>query len=330
MSFHISDIFLIIAIFQLCFLSFLLFFEKRGNRISHRLLAAFFFLLSLNLTDGFLLFNNGYKFHPSYGLWTNNFPLLYGPLLYLYTQSILYNEFRLSVRKWIHFLPFILFTLFFETFYLSYSVDDQTNILNKSIAGKVHPVVYWITPLIACHFLIYIIFCLRMLQRYEKSASEKYSDPKQVNLSWLSSTILFFLFFMAFLSLNSFIRMTVLSGYYNVLLNFIILAIFIFVNHVLFKAFKTPEIFSLITEKEVKEFSSINQPVKYKSSVLTEEEKQRILQLLLVHMDNKKPFLEPELSLDQLASPLSLKSKFLSQAINELLKKNFFSFGFSR
>jgi AraC-like DNA-binding protein len=43
-------------------------------------------------------------------------------------------------------------------------------------------------------------------------------------------------------------------------------------------------------------------------------------------MQNEKPYLEPELTLDQLASRLSLKPRVLSQAINVILGQNFYDF----
>jgi AraC-like DNA-binding protein len=43
-------------------------------------------------------------------------------------------------------------------------------------------------------------------------------------------------------------------------------------------------------------------------------------------MQNDKPYLEPELTLEQLASKLSLKPRVLSQAINEILGQNFYDF----
>jgi YesN/AraC family two-component response regulator len=43
-------------------------------------------------------------------------------------------------------------------------------------------------------------------------------------------------------------------------------------------------------------------------------------------MESSKPYLEPELTLDQLASRLSLKPRILSQTINEILGQNFFDF----
>ena len=51
-----------------------------------------------------------------------------------------------------------------------------------------------------------------------------------------------------------------------------------------------------------------------------------ILEDLKKHMDHKKPYLEPELNLEQLATQISIRPKVLSQVINESLQQNFFDF----
>jgi len=56
------------------------------------------------------------------------------------------------------------------------------------------------------------------------------------------------------------------------------------------------------------------------------DEKEKIVQTLLQHMQRGKPYLDPELTLDQLALQLSLKPRILSQAINEIRQQNFFDF----
>jgi YesN/AraC family two-component response regulator len=43
-------------------------------------------------------------------------------------------------------------------------------------------------------------------------------------------------------------------------------------------------------------------------------------------MRTRRPWLEPELSLDQLSAQLSVKPRMLSQLINETLNQNFFDF----
>jgi AraC-like DNA-binding protein len=47
---------------------------------------------------------------------------------------------------------------------------------------------------------------------------------------------------------------------------------------------------------------------------------------LISFMENEKPFLEPELSIQQLADKVRIPRHYLSFLINEELHKNFFSF----
>ena len=55
-------------------------------------------------------------------------------------------------------------------------------------------------------------------------------------------------------------------------------------------------------------------------------EKGETAKLVLNYMQAHKPYLEPELSLEQLASRLMLKPRLLSQAINEILGQSFYDF----
>jgi AraC-like DNA-binding protein len=51
-----------------------------------------------------------------------------------------------------------------------------------------------------------------------------------------------------------------------------------------------------------------------------------VLRKLQAHMETQQPWLDPDLTLEQLASQLRLRPKLLSQAINEGLGRNFFEF----
>src|ERR1700704_5103655 len=119
MNYSLSDIFFILAIFQLLFISFFLFTYEKGRRISNGLLGCFFLSICLNLIDVFLLMKRIYFANPSLAGWGNCLPLLFGPFLFLYTQSILQKDFVLKGKKWLHFLPFLLFFLGTEGYWLS-------------------------------------------------------------------------------------------------------------------------------------------------------------------------------------------------------------------
>jgi AraC-like DNA-binding protein len=105
----------------------------------------------------------------------------------------------------------------------------------------------------------------------------------------------------------------------------------VFVITVLLKALQKPYFFSF-SEEEITTNEPLfhTQPNSSDSKKNTQEspsaEKEKIVQELLLYMQSNKPYLEPELTLEQLASKLSLKPRALSQAINEILGQNFYDF----
>jgi len=323
MNFSLSDILFVIVIFQLLFIGVFLFTHDKGKRISNGLLGAFFLSISLNLADSFLVLKKAYLSNTALVGWGICLPVLLGPLLYLYTQSILYKDFRLSKNKWIHLLPFVILFVMSEIRYLSQSREMQISILDNIVERKIPELFYWSSALIFLQFFLYIGASFRLINQYKKIASDKFSDQQRNNISWLWSTIFFFTLCMIVAALTSFTGLTPFVKYYYFILTILISLIFIFINRVLLKALKEPEIFSVMEEKES---MAPDLTPKYAGSGLNEEDKKRILEQLRQYMESQKPYLEPELTLEQLASQLSLRPKMLSQVINESLQQNFFDF----
>jgi AraC-like DNA-binding protein len=324
MKFSFPDILLVIAIFQLLFLSLFLFFEQRGKRLSNLLLGSFFFFLCLNLIDSFLINKNAYNATPSLALWSSSFSLLYGPLLYLYTRSILHTDWKSGWTKWRHLLPFIVVFVLMEAAYLSCGHEVQLRILNSISRGKTFPYIGVISAVIALQFFSYLVAIMRILHRYKLKAHEQFSSKKLASVNWLSSTLVFFTLFLLLFALHGVIRLTAFPSFYPVVLNTTILVLFVFMNRVLFQAMKKPELFSLLTEAPDNKLDTT--PPKYASSTLSESDKKNMLVLLQQHMSAKKPYLAAELSIDQLASQLAIKPRALSQVINESLQLSFFEF----
>ena len=106
MRLDLTSILFVLIIFQLLFLSTFLFTQQKGKRISNWLLATFFLAIALNLLDVFLLMNRAYSSCPALAGWGSCIPLVFGPLLYLYTRSVLEKK---SGFSWVHFVPFVVF-----------------------------------------------------------------------------------------------------------------------------------------------------------------------------------------------------------------------------
>lgn len=324
MKLSFPDILLIVAIFQLLFLSVFLFFEQRGKRISNILLGSFFFFLCLNLFDSFLLYKNAYLNTPSLALWSNSFALLYGPLLYLYTRSILHSGFKFTSIKWWHLFPFIVIFIFSEIAYQFLGRDTQVRILNDINQGKSSRYIPLISGLMAIYYFSYLLASMKLIRDYKLKANEQFSSQKLISINWLSSTLVFFTLFLILFSLHGIMRITSIGTYYSIILNMTILVLFIFINRVMFQALKKPEIFSLLTEVPVNKLNTALP--RYASSTLSESDKKNILVLVKQHMENKKPYLDAELTIDQLAGQLAIKPRSLSQVINESMKMSFFEY----
>ena len=320
--FNFSDILFVLVLFLLFFISVFLFTSEKGKRISNFLIGSFFLAICLNLTDSFLLLKQVYFQYPSLALWGSSLLLLCGPFIFLYTQSVIYKDFWFSKKKFVHFVPFIISFSASEASYLAAGAATQVEILKKIIERQLPSSVYMVSSIIYFHFFIYLFISLRAVKRYELAAANQYSESKKVTLGWLKTTIWFFLALMIVSAINGYLSFQSVGNIYFVILSLMVFLLLLFIIFVLFKALRNPQIFSAWEEKQIEE--AIQVP---KTAMLQQDnEKQKALEKLQKHMQTAKPFLEPELTLDELANQLSIKPKMLSQTINELLRQNFFEF----
>jgi AraC-like DNA-binding protein len=316
MRLDLTSILFVLIIFQLLFLSTFLFTQQKGKRISNWLLATFFLSIALNLFDVFLLMNRAYSSCPALAGWGSCIPLVFGPLLYLYTRSVLEKR---SGFRWVHFVPFLVFFLTTEIYYVFQPRATQELLLQNALAHRFHWSISISSSIIFLHFSLYIAFSLDLIARHKKAATQHFSNPGQTSLSWLYTMLVFFMILMIGTTLNGLLAGTPLTNHYLLTFGMIILAMLIFVNRVLLKALNTPYFFAF-EEGEPKAAESSAPP-------LAENKENAVMaQRIRQFMQTEKPWLNPDLSLEELASGIGQKPKMLSLVINETLGQNFFDF----
>jgi AraC-like DNA-binding protein len=320
MRLDLTSILFVLIIFQLLFLSTFLFTQQKGKRVSHWLLASFFLSIALNLLDVFLLMNRAYSSCPALAGWGSCIPLVFGPLLYLYTRSVLEKK---SGFSWVHFVPFVVFFLGTETYYVLTPRATQELLLQNALAHRFHWSISLASSIIFLQFSLYIAFSLDLIARHKKAAAQHFSNPGQTSLSWLYTMLVFFMFLMVGTTLNGLLAGTPLANHYLLTFSVIILAMLIFINRVLLKALHTPYFFAF---EEGEEGGGIASPVSEAALLPENKESAAMAQRLRLFMQNEKPWLDPDLSLEQLASGIGQKPKMLSVVINETLGQNFFDF----
>ncbi len=316
MRLDLTSILFVLIIFQLLFLSTFLFTQQKGKRISHWLLASFFLSIALNLLDVFLLMNRAYSSCPALAGWGSCIPLVFGPLLYLYTRSVLEKR---SGFSWVHFVPFAVFFLATEIFYVSEPRATQELLLQNALAHRFHWSISLASSIIFLQFSLYIAFSLDLIARHKKAAAQHFSNPGKTSLSWLYTMLVFFMFLMIGTTLNGLLAGTPLANHYLLTFSVIILAMLIFINRVLLKALHTPYFFAF---EEAPMVEAVESPAPLPEN----KESAAMAQRLRQYMQTEKPWLDPDLSLEELAVAVAQRPKMLSAVINETLGQNFFDF----
>ncbi len=110
MSLRLLELLGVIVIFQLLFIAFFLFTHPKGKRLSNALLGSFFGAVALNMFDGLYVLTGWADANPHLAFIGGSCSFLFGPLLYFYTQSVVYREYRLPRTAVLHALPFLLVT----------------------------------------------------------------------------------------------------------------------------------------------------------------------------------------------------------------------------
>ncbi|MCW8810678.1 MAG: AraC family transcriptional regulator [Ignavibacteriaceae bacterium] len=289
------------AILLLIFSAFALTYKK-GNTTSHKILTAFLLANALFIIDFALtaiIEATGFDLSWFNGIGTS-FGFLFGPLLFLYTKSITKKEFSFEISYLLHLIVFVIF-------FISALFKIEINYIYLYSALYLQT-----TP--------YMIVCFETILKYRRTIKNYFSSIEKLNLTWMLYVVgAFFVMWMVDLSDFILANLKLSSHSVNIYFAFVSLLInFIFAILIFYKALQHPEIFSGMPEAE--------RPVKYEQSRLTDSEKVEYLQKLRDYFEEEKPYLNPELTITEVARKLNVSVKYLSQVINESLGKNFYDF----
>ena len=298
--------------FQLLFVSIFLISHKKGNRRNNILLGTIFILIAWNMGD-LTLQMNGVVFKWEFLQHIDDgFFLLYGPIFYLYAQGVIYRDFKLSTKNLLHLIPYLLLTILLLLLMNLTSGQSEEIIIND-----LQWQFYLIRALMYAHIFIYLGLAYKSLWRYRQIIKNKYSQIDQINLNWLSSSLYTF-GLLTFASLfHNFMSLEENKTEFIAALVLLLIFIFYFVNKVILKALRQPEIFAGIRQ---------NETPKYHGSNLTPDQIEAYKQQLSALLKNEKPFLNPQVSVTDLSKKLSISTKHLSQVINQSFNKSFFDF----
>lgn len=337
----------------------LLLLSKKGKTLADRILLVLLILVCCHLS----LFALGRQpITPENVHWLLGtsipFPLLHGPMIYLYTAAMT-NMLPVNRKLLIlHFIPALAAVLFFLPVFLQ-STDEKMTFIASGGKGYETANFFRIILLQVSGF-VYVLWSLWLLRKHKQNINQEFSYEERINLNWLR----YFIYSLAAI----WIIIVLTKNDYYIFVGTVIFIIFlgyfgikqvgIFTPANLYKPGEKPiaeqksKMYSneLLSQYDLVEDKASNiieaiaeQPTikethieadtskptqrkKYANSGVTEEMANDIHQRLTQLMTIEKLFTEPELSLSMLAGKIKVHPNYLSQVINEKEGKTFFEY----
>lgn len=304
----------------LAFFLTLLLVTKKEKKAADFILAAWLLVIGLNLISHYMFLTGQYIQYPSFTFVGFTLPVVYGPFLYMYVRKQTSPQ-PFSWKYLMHFIPFVVCNILFVSFYFT-PFDRRVEIFKHQGNGFEVEMLFRLY-LIYLSGIVYIILSCWTLYRFRKNMVQQFSNTEKINFNWL----LYLIGWLALIwGLVLFVEVNIIYG-----------AVAVFIVWLGYFGIRQVQVFSQpafaftdtghtvvsITDVEIREKISSSEK-KYQKSGLTEDNLEEIHQRLQKLLIEEKPFVNPNLTLNDLATRLNIHPNYLSQVINSQENKNFY------
>lgn len=329
----------------LCFFLAILVFSKKSPSLSDKVLGVCLMCIGVYLLNYYLHYLGYWEKYPHLVGVTHPFPMLFAPFLYLYVSVCAREDQRFHWRDTLHFLPFAMGYIAMSPFLFGYSAEEKAII----DSADYHSGYEWFFTLSFIAFVVvsgvYFVLAYRKINHYERVIGENFGYNEGISLQWLRLLLIGFgVIFGVMMGVYVVQYLLEIEIGFNIeILFFALFILLIFLigfwgirYQGIFGASRTGSVshtggVTNLSDKSdgVDNFNTFEEETKapeYRKSGLKAEEAPELHQQLLRLMQTEKPYLEPKLSLTQLAERLGVLPNHLSQIINQYEEKNFYDF----
>jgi len=256
-------------------------------------------------------------------------------VIYFYCKALTTPGFRFTYMDSLHLVPFGMYTLIMLPFFFS---DPATKVASLSLQPFTLSWMiergFWVVV-----FFFYFGFSYRTIHHHQQRIKDIFSNLEKVKLDWLRNLLLAF----GVIWVTALLRFLTAYGKVGYENKFIVPFLLCFTIFLIgWYALRQPEIFSdrwdkLVKENDQKSVTVVSngknrqeeptgfkQPPKYEYSSLSERDIARHKDNLINYLEEEKPYIDPDLQLQNLADYLGIPSYQLSQIINTELQQNFY------
>jgi len=262
-----------------------------------------------------------------------------GPIIYLYTQSLLNKSFEFTKRDWLHFVPGICYLIYSLIVWITDKWVIGAYYFYEDERDKDLSMWYQIAGIVSMVF--YFVLSLRYYYSYKKLAFQVISFAEGMLFSWMKKFLLVFLamqlarilFLLLYPNWGSFgvkfwyylifsilFYYVAITGYSNTVQAMIPFKLSLFGNKLAYLVEEEDQAIEIDLLSEVEAPSETVQKPELSEELQCWKDK--IQQL----MEKEALYLDPQLSLTDLAQRLSTNSRIISQTINKGFSMNFNDF----
>jgi AraC-like DNA-binding protein len=282
-------------------------------------LAALLLLLCSSLITPFIGFANVYDRNQ----WLTYFPfaILYasGVCIWFYVQTLTNAERKFSRRDLLLFVPTLIY-LIFRFVIFAQSLEFKNRFDENYYQPFVKP---FVTVTEFAWNFAFLYFSIRHYRKYRRWLDENYSDTEKIKFDWLRNFLYVFTFVFVLGSIFDFTDSFVFDLSYIQYFYFELILAFVIYYLAVAGYLRSQPIEINFTEAESEKIEAATEERK---SLLPEIELENLKTKLLVLMNTEKPFLDPQLTLANLARRLGVNTTVLSYVINNGFEKNFNDF----
>jgi len=326
---QVLALFLLLGAGQGAFLSVLL-LARRENAAANRILAGAMAAFAVFLVEVALYAGNRYRDFPHLIGISQAVVFLFGPVIYLYARAVSDDAPR-GGRRLLHFVPAIVVVLFYVPFYAK-SGAAKAAFVDALLRDGPPLDVRIIERLKLVHGVIYTWATFGVLRRYRRRLEDNFSTLDRINLRWLRNVLVG-----AMVLWGVAVAQSGLDALGIHLLDTgpspVSVLLVVFVYLIGYLGLRQPEVLwppagpvPSAPPPAGRDDMDPPAPRKYRKSGLDPVRAATLQDELLALMDERKPHLDPDLTLQQLADRLDASPHNVSEIINSRLEKSFHDF----
>lgn len=242
-----------------------------------------------------------------------------GPLLYLCIKALVFRDFALRRRDLWHLIPLFIFIGYMITAFYSLPFAQRDYLIRSEefVYGEGYVLLEFMAKNMR---VVYCVLCLVLIAKYKKLRESTHSDVQKMDITWVQTLVLGFLLIVGMemvLAITKVVNLFQqfhwaifewmgLSAYYAW---FMLVNLLVFTGIRYFASFEPVQ--SVETAKKPLHEHMLNPAVAEK---------------IRLAMETDKPYMEPDITLDNLAATLGYPPKDLSMVINRHFGVNFYEF----